>query len=105
MDDTTKEKLAVNAANAWKMASNWVMAAAGLLWGAYLSLPIVCDKAAAIACTSQADVQVWAIATLHVPPPAIALITAAIGIAARLWPQKSITPNVASAKSDSEQQP
>lgn len=86
MDDTTKDKLATNASNAFKMASNWVMGAAGLMFAVYLSLPV--------------DQQQALVNHLPVEPWLIPIATSTIGILARLWPQKSISPTVAAAKSD-----
>lgn len=104
MDSTTKDKLQTNVSNSWKMASNYVMAIAGLLWAAYLALPVTCAAGDA-GCTSQHALQVWVSTTLHVPALLLPLLTGAIGIAARLWPQKSITPSVAAAKSDAGSTP
>lgn len=86
MDDTTKAKLAVNVANSYKMASNWIMAATGVIFTIYLALPP--DQVAAL--------------NAHLPVPAWALpiCTSVLGIVARLWPQAAITPEVAAAKSD-----
>lgn len=86
MDQTTKDKLAINLANSFKMASNYVMALAGGLFAIWLSLPV--------------DMQQELIAHLPVKPWLIPILTAAVGITARLWPQKSITADVAAAKSD-----
>lgn len=91
MDDVTKDKLAVNAANSWKMASNWVMSAAGAAFAIYLALPA--DQAQAL------------IDHLPVPPWVLPIVATVIGIVARLWPQKSITPEVAAAKSTDAAQP
>lgn len=91
MDDTTKEKLAINASNAWKMASNWVMGATGILFAIWFGLP--------------ADQQQAVIAHIPVPPWVLPILTSVIGIAARLWPQRSITSEVAAAKSDDAPQP
>lgn len=106
MDDVTKDKLSINVQNSLKMASNWVMAAAGVMWAAYLALPLTCDgQPAASGCVSQHDLQAWVSSTLHVPPVLVPLLTAALGITARIWPQKSITPAVAEAKSEDAPQP
>lgn len=91
MDPTTKQKLAINASNAWKMWSNWVMAAAGIAFGIYLQLPIE---------QQQALVQ-----HLPVPPWLLPIVATGLGIVARLWPQKSISPAVAAAKSEDAPQP
>lgn len=92
MDSTTKDKLAINVANSWKMASNWVMGAAGIAFTIYLALPPLQQQ------------------TLldHLPVPAwlLPILASIVGIVARLWPQKSITPAVAAAKSqDAPQAP
>lgn len=86
MDTTTKEKLAINVANSWKMASNWVMGAAGTAFAIYLALPALQQQAL--------------LDHLPVPPWLIPIIASVGGIVARLVPQKSITPAVAAAKSD-----
>ena len=86
MDLTTKDKLATNVANGWKMASNWVMAAAGVIFTIYLALP--------------PDQQQAIVQHLPVPPWLLPIVATVIGILARLWPQKSITSAVAEAKSD-----
>lgn len=85
MDDNMKDKLATNAANAWKMWSNWVMTASGVVGAIYLALP---------------DEQKQALLN-HLPLPAwlIPIVGTVIGVALRIWPQKSITPEVAAAKS------
>lgn len=85
MTPDTKAKLAVNVANSWKMASNWIMTATGAMFAIYLALP-----------QAQQDALV---AHLPVPPWVLPIITSVIGIVARLWPQKSITPEVALSKS------
>lgn len=86
MNPETKDKLVTNAANSWKMASNWVMAAAGSLFAIYLALPSEQQQAL----------------VNHLPVPAwlVPIVGSVIGIAARLWPQRSITHAVAAAKSD-----
>lgn len=86
MDETAKAKLALNAANAWKMWSNWVMGVASTAWTIYLAMP--------------KEYQDTLISHLPVPPWTIPLITLAIGIVARIWPQGNISPAVAAAKSD-----
>lgn len=85
MDPTTKDKLATNVANSWKMASNYVMAAAGVAFTIYLALP--------------PEQQQTLIQHLPVPPWVLPIVASVIGIVARLWPQKSITPAIAEAKS------
>ena len=91
MDEITKEKLAVNVANAHKMASNYVMGASGVAFAIYLGLP--------------PEQQAALIAHLPLPPWLVPIIGSVVGIVARLWPQKSITPAVAAAKSESAPQP
>jgi len=91
VDDVTKEKLAVNAANAWRMASNWVMAAAGAAFAIYLALP--------------QDQQQTLVQHLPVPGWLLPIAASVVGIAARLWPQKSISGAVAAAKSQDAPQP
>lgn len=91
MDDTTKEKLAINMANGWKFASNWVMSAAGISFAIYLALPL--------------DQQQTLLQHLPVPPWLLPIAASVVGIAARLWPQKSISGPVATAKSEDAPQP
>ena len=91
MDATTKDKLAINLANSYKMASNWVMAAAGIVFTIYLALPL--------------DQQQTLLQHLPVPPWLLPIAASIAGIVARLIPQKSITPAVAAAKSDAAPQP
>lgn len=83
MDPTTKEKLAVNVTNSWRMASNWIMSAAGVMFAIYLALPL--------------DQQSALLAHLPVPPWILPILTSVIGIVARLWPQKNLTPEAAAA--------
>lgn len=71
-----REHLVFNFANSWKMASNWVMWASGVVFAFYLTLPV--------------DKQQEIIAHLPVQPWLLPIITSAIGYAARLWPQKSL---------------
>jgi len=86
MDPTTKEKLQINVNNAWKMASNWVMAAAGIAFAIYLQLPL--------------EQQQTLIQHLPVPPWLLPILASVVGIVARLVPQKSITPAVAAKSED-----
>lgn len=76
MKQTSKDRLAANASSAWRMASNWVMTAAGVVFAIYLALPL--------------DQQQTLIAHLPVPPWAIPIAASVIGIVARIWPQRSI---------------
>lgn len=94
MDQTTKDKLAINLGSAWKMWSNRVMAAAGLLFAWYLSLPAVCPP-------DQLDCASQALLKSHLPFPAwmLPLIVSFIGIATRIFPQAALSPTVAEAKS------
>lgn len=103
MDDTTKEKLAINVANAWKMWSNRATVAMGALWTAYFALPTACDTGAT--CTTQHTVQLWFSTALHIPLALIASLATVATVLFRVWPQKSITPAVAAAKSEDAPQP
>ncbi len=85
MTPENKEKLAINVANSYKMASNWVFTGIGTLGAIWLGLPVEQQQAI--------------IAHLPVPPWVLPIVASVIGIGARLWPQKLITPEVASAKS------
>lgn len=87
MSPITKEKLRINARNCWRFASTWVMAAAGLGFAAYLALPV--------------DEQRDLLSRLPlIPPWLVPILTSAIGVGARIWPQKNIPAEVAAAKSD-----
>lgn len=99
MTPENKEKLATNIANAPKMLSAWFITIVGLVWTAYISLPAVCEVAAA-SCLSQAMI-LDAIRPLFawVPPPILALATTVLGLYLRMKPQANITPAMALAKS------
>jgi len=86
MDRITKDKLAINFANSWKMASNWVAVTWGTLLAVTFALP--------------SDVLALLVSRLPVPPWTVPVVVAVIGVGARMWPQKSITSAVAAAKSD-----
>lgn len=85
MDQTTKDKLATNVSNSWKMASVQATAVLSIFWGAYAAMP--------------PEMQQTLLTHLPVPPWALGIISWAITYVARVWPQKSITPDVAAAKS------
>lgn len=95
MTPENKEKLVTNVSNSYKMASNWVMTIAGALFAAFLALPAKCVDLDTACTVSQATL----LAQLPVPPWALPVAATLIGIAARLWPQKSISPEEAAAKS------
>lgn len=76
MKDDTKQQLATNLGNAWRMASNWAMATAGTIFAIYLGLPV--------------EQQQTIIAHLPVPPWALPIAASVVGIAARIWPQRSL---------------
>lgn len=88
MQQETKDKIKLSAANAHKMASNWVT----VVWGAALTILFAMPADALAAVVSRLPVPAWT----------VPVIVAVIGVVARLWPQKSITPKVADAKSDNE---
>jgi hypothetical protein len=98
MDQLMKDKLATNIGALPKMASAWVMGLAGAMWAAYLALPVTCDGTDA-SCFSQHDLQAWASTTLHIPAFVFPLVVTLIGLAARIYPQKSLTVEEAGAKS------
>lgn len=77
MQQASKDRLAFNLRHAARMASNWVMTAAGAAFAVYLSLPI--------------EQQQTIIAHLPVPPWALPIIASVVGIVARLWPQRAIS--------------
>lgn len=91
MDGTTKgQKMAANFAISWKMASNWVMGAAGLAFAFYLSLP--------------PEQQQAVLAHLPVPPWVLPIVASLIGFLARIYPQKSLTPTEAENKADTTEE-
>lgn len=85
MDQATKDKLAINVSNSWKMWSNHVMVIAGAVFAIYLRL--------------RPDQQQTLVDHLPVPPWLLPIVASVIGIAVRLWPQRSISAPVAAAKS------
>lgn len=85
MTPENKEKLAANVKASYKMASNWVMTIAGALATVFFSLPP--EQMAELVKHS------------FVPPWAYPIALTALGIVARVWPQKSLTPAEADAKS------
>lgn len=91
MHPITKEKLRINMANAWRMWSNWVMGASGIAFSAYLTLA--------------PEQQQSLVSHLPVAPWLVPILATVGGIAARLWPQHSITAAVAAAKSVDSPQP
>lgn len=84
----TKDKIKLSAANAHKMASNWV----AVVWGGALAILFAMPADALAAVVSRLPVPAWT----------VPVIVAVIGVVARLWPQKSITPEVTAAKSESD---
>lgn len=76
MEQDTKDRLSANVGNAWKMASNWAMATFGTIFAIYLGLPV--------------EQQQEIVAHLPVPPWALPIAASVVGIAARLWPQRSL---------------
>lgn len=77
MQPEFKARLAFNLRNSARMASNWVMAAVGVLAAIYVRLTIEQQQAI--------------LNHLPVDPWLIPIITSAIGIAARLWPQPKLS--------------
>lgn len=91
MDDLQKQKLAVNVGASYKMLSNWwfgVLGTVGVIW-------------------SQLSAEQTQAILAHLPLPAwmIPILGTVIGIALRLWPQKSISGAEAAAKSADTPQP
>lgn len=86
MEQDTKDKLAVNVANSWKMLSVQIATLANGLFALYFFLPV--DQQAAI--------------LSHLPVPAwlIPIIANVLIFGGRVLPQKGITADVAAAKSD-----
>ncbi len=84
MTDDQKAKLRENAAILYKMASAWVMGLAGTLGTVWLALPV--------------DQQQTIIKLSPLPVWAYPIVLTALGILARIWPQKNITPTEAVGK-------
>lgn len=74
-----KDKLATNLSSLPKMASAWVISAAGALGAIWLALPPEQQRAL----VEHSPLPAWAYP--------VALTVA--GLAARVWPQKSLTPD------------
>lgn len=91
MEQITKDKLRINFENAHKMASNWVMSAAGTLGTIWFALP--------------ERQQQTVIEHLPIPLWMLPVVMTIIGVGARLWPQAAITPRVAAASSETAPQP
>lgn len=85
MDPVMQDKLATNVANAWKMASNYAWGATGAIYSIWLALTPEQHQAI--------------IAHLPIPVWSVPIVGSVIGIACRLWPQKSLTLDAAEAKS------
>lgn len=85
MEQATKDKLAVNVGASYKMASNWVMTAAGAVATIWFAMP--------------PEQQAELVKHSFVPPWAYPIALTVLGIAARLWPQFNLSANEASAKS------
>lgn len=91
MESITKEKLLINAQNAHKMWSNWAMSATGVLGAFWFAMPEAQQRSV--------------VEHLPVPMWMVPIVMTVIGVAARLWPQKNITPAVAAASSETAPQP
>lgn len=91
MEDATKQKLAVNVGSSWKMASNIASGIVAAIGTALLAMP--------------EDMRTQLLS--HIPAPAWALpVIGWVAIyVARVWPQKSLTPDEAAAKSADAPQP
>lgn len=76
MQQASKDRLAFNVRNAARMASNWVMTAAGAVFAVYLSLPL--------------EQQQEIINRLPVEPWLVPVIASVVGIVARMWPQRAL---------------
>jgi len=74
MEQETKDRLATNATNAWRMASNWAMAASGTIFAVYLGLSLEQQQAV--------------LAHLPILPWSLPVLATTVGIVARIWPQK-----------------
>jgi hypothetical protein len=78
MEQEAKERLAKNVSNLPKMASTWAMTAAGILGAIWFSLP--------------QEQQMDLIVNSPLPPWSYPIALTAIGVIARVWPQKSFAP-------------
>lgn len=85
MEQDTKDKLAANVANSWKMLSVQIATVVNSLFALYFFLP--------------ADQQALILAHLPLPAWVIPIVANALIYLGRVVPQKSITPEVAAAKS------
>lgn len=81
MNDTTKQDLYANLAALPRMASAWVMWAAAALGAVWFALP--------------ADQQQTLLAHSPLPAWAYPIVLSALGIVARVWPQKGFTAGIA----------
>ncbi len=89
MNQTTISKFKTNLSAIHKMASVWVMSAAGMLGMVWFMIP--------------PDQQVTILEHTPIPLWMAPILATGIGIVARLWPSKVITKHQALAKSDTDQ--
>lgn len=85
MDQLTKDKLAINVGALPKMASAWVMTAAGVLGTIWISLT--------------PDQQMQVIQHSPLPVWSYPIVLTVVGIIGRVWPQKILKNAEADAKS------
>jgi hypothetical protein len=78
VDNQSKARLAQNWQNAPKMVSNWIMLLAGTLGAIWFSLP--------------PEQQLVLLQNSPLPAWSYPVVLTAIGVIARLWPQKSLMP-------------
>lgn len=91
MDQLSKDRLAANMQNAPKMLSNWVMVLAGTLGAIWFALP--------------AEQQMLVLQNSPLPPWSYPIVLTAIGVIARVWPQKSLMPPAPPVSDDVPTQP
>lgn len=91
MDQLSKDRLAANMQNAPKMLSNWVMVLAGTLGAIWFALP--------------PEQQLLVLQNSPLPPWSYPIVLTAIGVIARVWPQKSLMPPAPPVSDDVPTQP
>jgi hypothetical protein len=78
MDQTSKDRLKANFSSAHKMLSNWVFGAIGALGAIWFALP--------------PEQQQVLLQNSPLPAWSYPVVMTAVGVLARLWPQKSLMP-------------
>lgn len=88
MDPMMKARLSENVHNAPKMLSNWIMALAGVLGAIWFALP--------------PEQQLMLLQNSPLPAWSYPVVLTAIGVLARVWPQKSLMPPESPAGADTQ---